>query len=723
MIQLPSVQNYCISKVTSVISKKLKTEVSIKHFSLNINGEISIDEFYLEDQFKDTLLSAGKITIGLDLPDLLQKKINLYKLSLTQVNINVSTPHDSSVWNYQYIIDAFSDSLSKDSIKRDTTGSSYKLSFSNIQLNDIAINFHDRFNKTKIQLDLNKLRANFNESDIDKMKFDIQDISVSGLNTIADIGITTESEDNTTSILPYILLNKIELQNIKIKYSSLQKPVLNVNLEKYTGNKIEADLNFRKVNAGNQELNHSQIAYFTNAEPPAINKSEQKSWNINISNIKLANNTFSMNALNKAPLTSFVSDTMVVTGINLNASNIRYNADTTYLKLKEASFINGQFSMVKFRTQFLMTNTSIEAKDVDLVTTNSSLKGNILLKYPSFETIKNQLQQLTINTEIQSSRISASDIIWFNPKLVKNTIFSNKQNYITISGNVKGKINDLQGNNIHIESGKNTIIHTNINIKGLPDISKANYDIPNFKIISGKSDVEQFIDKKLLTNIKLPSIFQLSGHFKGSMLTFNTLLNLNSSSGAVIIKAKKNKEAYSLQLQTHKLDVGYLLSVPSLGQVTAGAEINGNGLNSNINSRVNLLASEIYFNKYNYTNLSANFILKNKEIQGEASLKDTNIEMAISGLIDLDENNTKYIIKINVKGADLHELHFTESDLSIGIIAEVDLKGNSATTLNGDAGISQVTLAKDGKVHILDTLIFATINEQGKTTSTSPVQC
>lgn len=715
IVQIPFIQNYCIDKATSLLSQKLETKVFVKHFSLNINGEISLDDVYLEDQSRDTLLFAGQITIGVELPGILNKQINLYKLSLQQVNVNLYTLGQSSVWNYQYIINAFTDSLKIDSInKKDTAGSSYNISLSGLQLNNIDFLFNDRFNKTKIQVDLKKLRANLSETDINKKHFDFNEINISGLNMMADFGQITESIDTTTSLLPYLAVKKINLSQIKVHYYSTQRPVLIAELQNYIGSNIKVDMNTSSIDADAQELTQSQVAFFTFPATVDNAKSVQNNWKIKISGISLKDNTFFLNTLNKASRNGFDSDTMYANGIHLHASDILYNADTTSANIHEASFKNGSFSLLKLQTQFLMTKKSIEVNNVDLRTTNSRFVGNIFMKYPSLEKIKNHPEQLHINTEIESSYLAVTDVIWFNPKLTENTFFANKNNFASISGKITGKLNNLTGENIHIESGQQTIIHTNFKIKGLPDLSNASYQIPNIRISSGKEDAEQLIDKKILSSVNLPTSFQLIGNFNVSIQTLSAILNLKSTSGDAILNAKKNKEVYSLQLQTKNLNIGNLLTIPDLGQVTAEVDINGKGLDSNLRAVIRINASDISYNKYNYRNLTANFIMNNKEFQGEASLKDTNIDLSLSGLVNLDENNTKYKIKLTVKGADLQELHFTETDISVGITAEVDLRGNTATSLNGEAGISQVILAKEGKIHILDSLIFATINEKGK---------
>jgi hypothetical protein len=69
---------------------------------------------------------------------------------------------------------------------------------------------------------------------------------------------------------------------------------------------------------------------------------------------------------------------------------------------------------------------------------------------------------------------------------------------------------------------------------------------------------------------------------------------------------------------------------------------------------------------------------------------------------------------LNVQGADLQKLNFTKDDIRISLVAAADLKGGAVNKLNGKAGISNLIIAKGDKKYILDSLLFASINEPNK---------
>lgn len=65
VVELPSVQNYIVDRVTAIISKKLDTRVSIDHIRLGALGSVRFEGFYIEDYQQDTLLYVGRAKVFL----------------------------------------------------------------------------------------------------------------------------------------------------------------------------------------------------------------------------------------------------------------------------------------------------------------------------------------------------------------------------------------------------------------------------------------------------------------------------------------------------------------------------------------------------------------------------------------------------------------------------------------------------------------------------------
>ncbi len=65
LIITPPVQNFIKNKATSWLSKKLDTKVSIGKIYIGFPKKIVLENIYVEDKTKDTLLSGGKVKVDI----------------------------------------------------------------------------------------------------------------------------------------------------------------------------------------------------------------------------------------------------------------------------------------------------------------------------------------------------------------------------------------------------------------------------------------------------------------------------------------------------------------------------------------------------------------------------------------------------------------------------------------------------------------------------------
>jgi len=136
-----------------------------------------------------------------------------------------------------------------------------------------------------------------------------------------------------------------------------------------------------------------------------------------------------------------------------------------------------------------MDQHSITAKNLKAKTANSSMVADLNIQFTSLKSLKDSIPFLILNLDLEDVRIKNSDVLYFNPKLIRQPFFQNKTNITTISGIVSGRVNKLKGKNMVIKTGNKTILKTDFSITGLPDMETAYFIFPNLKIISGKRDI------------------------------------------------------------------------------------------------------------------------------------------------------------------------------------------------------------------------------------------
>jgi hypothetical protein len=535
---------------------------------------------------------------------------------------------------------------------------------------------------------------------------------------------TKQTKNKSPSISKWtISANNVKLKNIRFRYEDKYRGI-NIaaiirNLDLKDGS---VDLQKENVSIDNFYLSKSEIQYttvdtnsvsdITIAAPIAVTVNN---WKVTVKNIGFDDNSLAYMVGNKPEIENvFDVNHLKYNHLTLEATDFYYSSDTTKVSIKRFSAIDqNNFSITNLEADFGMGQHSITAKKMKVNTTNSSIVADLALQYPSLKSLKDSMSFVAINLNMENVSIKSSDVIYFNPKLIRQAFFKNKTNITTISGIVNGRMNNLKGENLVIKTGAGTILKTDFSITGLPDMETAYFDFPNLKINSGKRDIEMIAGPSIPKSIELPENIDLQIVFKGKIKSFESTMGMSSSFGDVDLFATIDKnENFRSKINVTRFDLGSLLKDKTMyGPVTLTAEVNGYGLDKDtIRANINSEISQIYLNKYIYHNLNIDGYIKGKEFDGKVNLNDENAVFDFVGLINLNRNQESFKFRLNVQGADLQKLNFTKDDIRISLIAAADLKGGSVNKLNGKAGISNLIIARGDKKYTLDSLLFASIN-------------
>ena len=645
LIQIPAIQNKIVHSVTTFISSKTHTRVEIKNINISFPKTVVIEGIFLEDIQKDTLFYAGMAKINITIYDLLSSNITINSFALENAYINLYRSGTDSLFNFNFLLKSFSDTISKTK-----PPSKWSFSISKVNLKNIRFHYDDVFGEIRVTAVLGDL-----ESKIDK----------------------TDLQNKLISI------DKFYLSEAKIDYTTFDTTYS-------TDTKIVASL-----------------------PPPTSN------WKITAKSIVLDDNSISYQIKNKPEIkNTFDVNHLFFSNLILEAKNLLYSTDLTHITIEKFSVIDqNQFSITKFATEFSMDRHSITLKDLKAGTTNSSIAADLNIKYSSLKSLKDSLPFLGLKMKLEDVSIINADILYFSTQLIKIQFFSNRTNITTISGTVSGKVNNLKGENMVIKTGSETLLKTDFSIAGLPDAATAHFNLPNLKIYTTKRDIVSMAGSAIPESIELPENLTLDLAFKGTMKSFQSTIEMGSSFGSANVFATIDKsENFSSKVSISGFELGQLLKDTAMfGTVTLTAETKGKGLDKNtITAKIDAGVSEIYLNKYTYHNLRIDGNIHGQEFEGKVNLNDKNAKFDFDGLVNIMPNQEQFKFRLNLLGADLQKLNFTKDDIRIGLTAAADLKGGSAIEMNGTAGISKMVIAREEEVYTLDSVLFASINEPGK---------
>jgi hypothetical protein len=727
LIQIPFIQIKVVHFATSFISNKTHTKVEIKKISIAFPKSIVIEGIYLEDLKKDTLLYAGEAKVNIAFRDLFNQEIHVSSFSLEDVNLKINRIKSDSLYNFDFLMAAFSDTTKKKIVEPKTdTASKWTFGVDKISLKNIKVNYKDDFGGINAAVNLKHLTLKMDKMDLAKLNFSADELSIDSLtgNILVKQSFDT-TQSNSGGASPLFAASKIQITNTNLSYGdSINKQSVIAKINQLKLNTASVDIAKQNVSFENVSLSKSKITYntysttSTDTVVAAKKTTEPSNWIVSVKNINLEDNSLAYQVVNKPEIkNTFDASHLDYKQVNLAAINFYYSSLKTEVSISKFSAIDkNNYAITQFETDFKMDQNSITTKNLKVRTSYSFVDADLQIKFASLKSLID-IQHMVINANMRNVIFRNSDIVYFSPDLIKQDFFKNTKNITSVSGVVNGPINNLYGKNLLVRTGFNTVVKTDFNIAGLPNILTAYYNFPNLKIISGNKDISMMTGALIPKSIELPENLNMDIIFKGKIKAFESTIALKSSYGSADVFATIDKnENFSSKVAISNFNLGVLLKDTAMfGPVTLTANANGHGLDiKTITAKIKVDASQIYLNKYAYHNLKVNGAITGMQFEGKINLKDENAVFDFDGLVNLNPNEEKYKFQFNLQGADLKKLHLSKDDLKIGLIAVSDLKGGAVNKINGSAGITKIIVAHEGKTYILDSVLIASINEKNK---------
>ena len=730
LIQVPSVQNFLKDKAVSFLENKIHTRVQIGHISLGLPKMIVLENVYFEDQKKDTLIAGEKLKVDISMLELLHHKVEINEINLEGITTNINRGADS-VFNFDYITKAFAGEQKKE-VKPTDTSSTMKFSVDKIILDRINVSYKDKITGNDIKFILGHFDTRIKDFDLDKMKFTIPKITLSGVDArIIQTAVTAPPPDTTTTPLNMTLnLGAIDVSKINVDYRSAQMTT-NVNLGKLLVEMDKIDLKNQKVGIKSIELDDTK-AGLVFAKPESVKKTvvkalkkldtlvaspqSGKGWIATIGKVNFVNENIKFDNNAQNPIAKGLDFAhMDIKDLNADVENLAYSPDTISGKVNSFTFSEKSgLAIKKFHTTFLYGPKSAYLNDLLVETPQTVLQKQVQVNYPSIASLSTNLGQLYVNANLDGSRLGLKDVLLLMPTMANMEPFKHSPNAVfRIDGKVIGKVNDLRIPSLEISGLSQTHIKASATLKGLPNMNKAYFDVNIHDFNTSSADLAKVVPAGTIpANVSIPANLNLKGSFKGGMYNFNTKMNLRSSYGAVDLVAtmkngnKKGSASYTANIKANNLNVGALTKQPqTVGSITLTATIKGTGLDP---KKANLQFSgdvvKAYVKGYNYQNLVMSGTAHNGSYAAKARMKDPNINFTLDGKADMNKKYPSVAATLLVDSINLQHLNFSKTPLSIHGKIVADVPTADPDYFNGKITVTDLLVAQKGQVIKLDTV-------------------
>ncbi|MDR6940582.1 translocation/assembly module TamB domain-containing protein [Mucilaginibacter pocheonensis] len=746
LIQVPAVQNFAKDKAVNFLQGKIHTKVQIGHISLGLPKLLVLQDVYFEDQKKDTLIAGEKLKVDISLFKLFSNKVEINEINLQGITANVSRGADS-VFNFDYIINAFVGEQKKE-VKPEDTTSTMKFSLDKIILDRINIKYKDQTSGNDVKFLLDHFDTRIKDFDMDKMKFTIPRITLSGVNARiiqTPVGSSiTQAAAIDTAAQPLNMdldLGVIDVSKIKVDYRSSEMSA-NIDLNKFFVNMDKIDLKKQQVGIKSIELNDTW-AELSLAKPKTVQKAVIKTvkkldtlvsspqtskWAVTLGKVSFTNDNIKFdNEAQKAIPKGLDFGHMDMRNLNAEAENISYNPDTISGKINSFSFNEKSgLKINKFHTAFFYGPTNAYMNDLLLETPQTVLQKSVQVRYPSIDAITKNIGLLGINANLDGSRLGLKDVLLLMPTMATMEPFKSSPGTVfKINGKVSGQVNNLDIPNLEVTGLSNTHIRASGKMKGLPDVNKAYFDINIADFTTSRSDIAKLAPPgSIPPNVSIPEKMNLKGTFKGSMTDFDTKMGLQSSYGTVnLIAAMKNgshkgAERYTASIKANDLNVGALTKQPQMvGKITMSADLKGVSLDPKKASiQFNGNMAKAYVKGYTYQNLVLKGSSSNGDYTAVARMKDPNINFSLDAKALLSGKYPSVNGTLLVDSINLQKLNFVKDDMRFHgkMIAKVPTA--DPDYLNADILATDLLVVNKGQRIQLDTVsLKSTANADSST--------
>ena len=663
VVQIKSVQNYLIDKITSYLSSELHTKISIDEVDINFFHNLDLNGFYLEDQKGDTLLYAGQLKAGFDMSWKLisGQGFDVDNIRLTNAVIKIKREAYQKENNLQFVLDYFAQpETNQPRIKKKP----FDLKLKSLILDHVNILNLDAADGQNLKTKLEWLELYFDEMNLPQNKILANHLRI---------------------ISPNVVLEKVE------KHPYIEKE------EKKVG----------KITLKSQVKD--------TAQKPFIFKLDL----INIIGGQFAFHNYRFSPAHVGPKEVLDVDHIVVNDITVDMRNFRLRDDvaTTQIKQISASESCG-FRLEKLQSkEAIITPRRVQLNDMKLETKLKSEIGDTLVfKYGEFERdfVENFEDNVNMEGHFHDSKLALGDLMYFSTDLNDNAFFKkNKNEIFEIDGLVQGRVNNLKGTDLFV---KTKGLKFEGNFRG-HDLALHNQERLNLKINKLETDMGTL--RLLVPSFNPPANYNklgkinFDGNFDGFFADFSADGHLRSALGEVDVNMRldlkdgQDKAKYSGSLDLINFDLAQWTDDQNLGKISFHSDIkDGTGLTAEkANAKLSAVIQNFTYKKYEYKNLKIDGDINKNGFKGDFGIKDDNVDFTFKGLLDFQQQLPEYNFKAKIRRIDLQKLNLTpNNDYVLSGDMDLKLKGSELSDIQGDALISRFNIRYKNKNYAFDSI-------------------
>lgn len=737
LLQLAPVQDYIRRQGEQYLQKKLHTQVRIGYLRMRGWRYLELRNVYVADTSSQTLLFSGSLKLRYNLLAFLNNELRINSLEWDSVLVNVYKNMGDSAYNFQFITDAFGSSDAPPDTLSPETGTTIQFRIKDISLRTVRLRFADAPEGMTAVVTLKELHADPDDLLLDEGLYTFRGIRLDGLKGLyrqdyrpkqLASGAPPPAETDTSATPFHLLLKKLQVTNSAFLYTdeaSGLSTVWKISDLQLTNSSI--DLDSALVQIGNITVTGTTGALSLSAArdtTPAPANSTPNPWKVLATKAEIERLTFRYDD-NTAPAPggALKNDPdynhLLITNFNTLVSNILYQEDTTRAILHKLNMRDKSgFTIRQGHFDFLFTPQSIVLNDLLLETNRSLLRKHITLRVPSWSAIADNLDQLQIQANIDSSHIALGEWLPFVPDVRSNKYMQplwDKE--LSLTAVLKGSLGKLIIETFRAADNQGNRIHASGEIEHATDPDRLYANLPSIYILSGNKALRSWLPPGTMPDTpRLPEQMLITGRFLGGMQDMKTQLELKSNMANATLAAHLQnitdsiRARYDVNISSFNINPGFLLYDTTMGWMSGRIVANGQGYTFPgmlLTTTARLDAAT--YNGYTYHDIDVNAKLDKQDLHASGKSADTSLNLAFDVNGTLTDTSLQTLqASLQVEKADLYTTKWYTDPLLLKGDLSANFTSMDPTRLEGSAFLYGWQIATNKQVFTLDTIALIT---------------
>ncbi|MFC5410559.1 translocation/assembly module TamB domain-containing protein [Larkinella bovis] len=727
-------QEFVTRQVNSYLAGKIKSPFRIGRITYDIPDYIGLEEVLFITPKGDTLLAGQKLRVDLDMLGLLKNRVTLNQIELENVHVNLNRTLPDTTFNFQYIIDAFDTGGPPQPV--DTTAAPLDISLAGITLKDVRIRYKDDVVGADVGAYVDSLRANFDETDVDKSRYHLKTVTVDGLVATTRLYKGIDTPETPTTAAPADTLD-LKLGSWQVRRARWDVQVEEADFQtKGTVGRLAMDADYlylegQRVGIKSIELENSDLAaILTKAAPKASSPAsttaaatdDSGGWRASIGRVALAKNRIRFEDQNQPKQkTGLDYGNLDLRDFSLTAQALQYTPQLISGKFRGGQFRDRSgFTLQRLDADVVYSDTLTSVSRLYVQTPQTLLRDQLILRYDSIGQLSRprEAHRVGIRVNLKQSRVAFADILQLAPFLSTTPPFSeNRQGVIRVNTLMRGTLANLSIPTFEVDMLSGTRLRASGQLRNVTDVNRLAMDINLTEGSTQLRDIQQLLPQGTLPDsFNIPPKLRLTGRFRGELdnLNINSALqtdwgNAEFDGNVRGFVAGKN-QAYKGKVALARFEAGrWLGQQGTIGSITADATVDGRGIDvKTMETAFRLSVRQAELMGYNYQNFEGEGRLAEGTLQMRSTLDDPNARLALNTQVGLLQDFPSVRGGLAIEKLDLTQLKLYKDPLSLEGKMRFDFASTDPAKPVGILVARETVVRYDGGTYPLDSFYVKT---------------